>query len=186
MQLFLDILITKQLLYFAESILIGFLLCFIFDIFKILRLTIKHCYTLIFLEDLIFFIISAIITYSFMVNVSFGQIRFFIITGELIGFVLFRFLISKFIIAIFLFIINTLKKIIKFIFKIFFVPVYKIIYKFLHYIFKAIFNTLITKNKILKKLLKNILDLVYNFYKAIFNRNFNLKMYILKLLKNTK
>lgn len=181
----MDVLITKQLQYFAESILIGFLLCFIFDIFKILRLSIKHYYALIFLEDIMFFIISAVITYSFMVNVSFGQIRVFIITGELIGFILYRFLISKLVISTFLFIINISKAIVKFIFKKFFAPIGKIMYKLFSFIFKSIFNILVKQNKILKKLLKNIIDLVYNFYKAVFN-NFSFKKYIFKLLKNTK
>lgn len=173
-------------MFFVESVFLGAFLGLIFDFFKILRLSIKHKNFFVLVEDILFFAISALLTYCFMINVSFGQIRFFIILGELIGFVFYKICFSNILVKFFVFIISIVKRTLCFVFKSVFLkivllPIYNIFYNI---VFKKVFLRVIKilfwpivdclsgclkKSKvlkILKILLKNRLKIVYNFFKS--------------------
>lgn len=167
----MNVIISEQLIFFLKSILLGILLGLIFDVFKILRLSIKHSNIFIFIEDILFFCMAAVFSYNFMINISFGQIRLFILSGHLIGFILYKLSISNFIVKFVVYIISLLTKIVK----LFFDFMIKPLYEFILYIFKIIFGPVIRffiKNiKFIKKLLQSRLMIVYNFLKRSFIKN---------------
>lgn len=149
---------TPQTLLFFEAILLGMILALFFDIFRILRIGFNFPMGVIILEDVLFFIVSAVITYLFMLSTIYGQVRGFIIIGETMGFVIYYFTIGKLVISASKVIINIVKKILILLFKIFILPFIKI-FKF---IFKKINRKRIAINQKIRKVNKNI--------------NFNLKI----------
>ena len=157
--------ITNQLIYFLKSVLLGAVLGLIFDAFKISRLFIKHNVVAIFVEDVMFCIISSVITYSFMIDISCGQIRIFILAGELIGLVLYKLMLSKLLVTLIVNILNLLKQILNFVFKITFVPIYKLMLIVLKFIFKPIVNYMKKIFEKFKIVLKSKSELMYNIIK---------------------
>ena len=157
--------ITNQLIYFLKSILCGAVLGLIFDAFKILRLFIKHNVGSIFIEDVMFCIISSVITYGFMVDISYGQIRIFILVGELIGLILYKLSLSKLLITLIVNIVKLLKRILNFVFSITLLPVYKLILIVFKFIFKPVFKYLKKIFEKFKMVLKSKGELMYNIIK---------------------
>lgn len=170
----MNIIISQQLIFFLKSILLGAFLGLFFDVFKILRLLIKHHNIFIFIEDILFFLISAIFSYNFMMNISYGQIRLFILTGELIGFILYKLSISNLIVKAILFVISKLINLLKILFKNIIRFFIKPFYKSILYIFKIIFcplTKIFGENvKFIKKLLKKTVMIMYNLVKSSFIR----------------
>lgn len=83
------------------SILTGFFLCFIYDLFRINRLFFCKKIITVFIEDLLFWIISSVIIFCLMLLRTNGQIRFFVCFGVLIGFFIMRLTFSKLILRFF-------------------------------------------------------------------------------------
>lgn len=110
----LDFSNSHQLLVFLISISLGFLFSIIFDLFKFLRMVKKWNDISIFFQDIFFFFICGIITFCFFILYTKGSIRSYVYIGEIIGFVICKFTISKFIIKMFKFFIDIGVKIIKF------------------------------------------------------------------------
>ncbi len=163
--------ITEQLIFFVKSIFLGVFVGLFFDFFKILRLIKKHTNVLVLVEDILFFFVTAVLTYCFMVDVSFGQIRFFIILGQIIGFILYKICFSNVVVKFFVFVVLIIKNILGFIYKFFIFPVYDFVFKvivskFLKILLGPIVDCLIKYFKVIKILLKNKFDIVYSFFKT--------------------
>lgn len=82
------------------SMLLGVVFCLFYDIFRILRIAVRCSVSSIFFQDIIFFIFTALLTFSIMLVRTYGEIRWFILIGELSGFILCRFSISRLLISI--------------------------------------------------------------------------------------
>lgn len=80
---------------FLYSIIMGAAVEIVYDLFKIDRALFKRNKVFIFLSDILFWIITSFILFSFCVVFSNGQIRGYIIFGTLIGFIIFRLTFSK-------------------------------------------------------------------------------------------
>lgn len=89
--------ITSQMTIFLYSILLGSILCLIFDGFRVLNAVLKINLKRIFFEDVFYFILSALITFTYILVVNMGEIRFYIILGEIIGWIIYRISIGKFV-----------------------------------------------------------------------------------------
>lgn len=73
---------------FLFSILLGAILSIIFDFFKIINLTFEFNNILIFIQDILYFSISGVITFIFLLAFNNGQFSFFSILGEIFGWTL--------------------------------------------------------------------------------------------------
>src|ERR1035437_5860870 len=80
--------------------ILGFAISLIYDVFRIIRLFAKPMAAIIFVEDIIFSFIYAILTFGLLIVRCQGQIRWFIFVGELSGFILCRFTLSMLIISV--------------------------------------------------------------------------------------
>ena len=75
---------------FLYSILTGAAMCMCYDVIRLIKRGFKIPYAVVFLLDILFSIFAAFVTFCFMLVFSCGVVRWFIIAGEIIGFVLFR------------------------------------------------------------------------------------------------
>ncbi len=79
--------VTMQMIIFALSCILGIVLGVLYDIFRIIRMVINSKSIAIFIGDIIYFIISGIITFIFVLKINSGQSRFYIMAGEGIGWI---------------------------------------------------------------------------------------------------
>ena len=86
---------TAQIFTFMYSICLGIIFCVFYDVFRSLRKSIKFSSIVIFFQDILYFFIISIITFIFLLSLTNGEIRGFVIFGILIGFLLCYFTFSK-------------------------------------------------------------------------------------------
>ena len=77
---------------FLRSLGIGVLFGGLYDLFRLLRALGRNTIVEVIFQDLLFASICAIGTFLFLLNDNFGQIRFYLLAGEGIGFLIFSML----------------------------------------------------------------------------------------------
>lgn len=145
----MEISVASQTYTFLMSIVFGALLGIFYDIFRIIRIAFKTGRIAIFIEDAIFFTISAVLTFIFIFAVNSGEVRFFILFGILAGAVIYYYTLGSLIFRSAKIIIKYVKKLIRAVLRIILRPFY-LIYKLIRPVFKKI-------NDFAKKLLKKII-----------------------------
>ena len=106
----MDTMVTSQIIIFLFSMLLGAFLSLVFDGFRISNAVLKVNLKRIFFEDVIYFILSAIITFTYILVVNSGEIRVYIIFGEVLGWIIYRLTIGKFVYKIILTVVKFLSK----------------------------------------------------------------------------
>lgn len=81
-----DVLVSQVLIFFY-SCLLGMGLGVLYDLFRIFRMMINPHYIGIFIQDVVYFIISGIITFLFVLGLNRGEARFYILAGEGLGWI---------------------------------------------------------------------------------------------------
>ena len=82
------------------SFFLGSLLCVFYDVIKAFRLSSGSKTTAVFAADIIFSFVAAIITFLFLLSTTNGEIRGYVLFLEALGFLIFRFTLSKFLLKI--------------------------------------------------------------------------------------
>ena len=140
------------LIFTINGIIIGLL----FDIFRILRKSFKTSDIITYLQDLIFWIITAIILLYSIFKFSNGEIRLYMFIAVFLGCIIYMLLFSKYFIKINLKIVNIIKIIIKKIINLMVIPLNIIIKIFKKITIKPInFIIINMKNISLKKTKKH-------------------------------
>lgn len=86
---------SPSVLTFFISVALGLILGAIWDCFRIFRKKIGDLKSLVFILDVLYFIIVSILTISFFFFFTYGGFRAFTIVGELLGFILFYSMFEK-------------------------------------------------------------------------------------------
>ena len=107
----------EQLISFIYFIIVGIVLSIIFDIFRILRRTIKTSDIVTNIQDILFCIITGIVMLLSIYYFNKGQLRLYIFIGIILGVTFYMIFISKYFIKINITIINFIKKILYLIIK---------------------------------------------------------------------
>ncbi len=156
----MDIGITNQAYLFLIFILNGILISFIFDIFRILRKSFDTPNFVTYIEDILFWVISAIIVMYSIFVFNNGEFRAYIFIGIFLGIAIYMLFLSKTI-------INISVKIISF-FKALFLNIIKII----SYPIKIVLGLI---NKILYKPLQQISTIIYKSLANFVKKHYNIK-----------
>lgn len=106
--------VTNQAMVFLWSVAAGMAVAFVYDIFRITRKTIRTSNLITQLEDLIYWILAALLMFGVVYAINEGEIRGYVFLGIAIGAVLYGLLLSKPIMTVSLFIADILNRIIKF------------------------------------------------------------------------
>lgn len=96
---------------FIVFILNGFLIGLLFDVFRIFRKSFKTPDFITYLEDFIFWIITGLILLYSIFKFNNGELRIYIFLGVILGAAIYMLIFSKFFINISVYIINIIKKI---------------------------------------------------------------------------
>ncbi|WRS28909.1 spore cortex biosynthesis protein YabQ [Oscillospiraceae bacterium MB08-C2-2] len=160
--------LADQTITFLQSLLIGAALGVLFDFFRISRVAAPLSNGIIFAEDMLFFLLCGVVTFGFMMQQVDGQIRFFILVGELLGFILYYFTAGRLVMNISKVIIRVIKAILRFIYRFIIRPIWWLVYHFVKIILMPFGYLKIILKKCIKALkyrLKTRVVLLYNQYK---------------------
>lgn len=146
----------QQIISFLLSVCLGVLCCIIYDIIKASRNVCFNSLLAITLSDILLWIFYAFTTFLFLIARTNGEIRGYVLIGEMIGFFLCRVSISKLVYSIFKFIFQNLYTLLQKINT----SVVIFYTKFERILLKA-FKLFIKILKSIKKLLKNTVGLLY-------------------------
>ncbi len=103
--------LVKETTIFLQSCLLGAVLGFCYDGLRIFRIAIKCHSFVIAIQDILYCVLAAILTFSFVLAYHHGALRVYILAGELLGAVVYFFTISIVLLKISKFIIWLIKKI---------------------------------------------------------------------------
>ncbi|MBQ2676343.1 MAG: spore cortex biosynthesis protein YabQ [Clostridia bacterium] len=156
---------------FFISMIVGVGLCLLYDVFRIIRLANKPDTVSGFVQDISFFVMAALVTFfNILVRCS-GEIRWFVLLGELLGAICCRLTLSRLIMAISKGIIRFVKAVISLIDKLIFSPV-KGALRWIKALFCRVFGFLLKKiSNLIKKCLKPLYKVVYNIFIKFFKSN---------------
>ena len=77
------------------AIVTGVVLCLLYDLMRIFRIAFKSGKITVFFEDVIWFSVTAVVTYLVCLAKCNGEVRGYILIGEGVGFLLCRFTVSR-------------------------------------------------------------------------------------------
>lgn len=80
----------NQFLMMLYSSVLGVFLGIFYDIFRIIRLLINPKNLSVFIQDIIYFLISGFATFVFVLILNCGESRFYILAGEALGWILYH------------------------------------------------------------------------------------------------
>ena len=168
---------SEQLNLFLLSLGAGFVLGVVYDILRTIRLTISKGKAIIFIFDILYFLIFSLATFLFFLAVNKGEFRSYMIFGEILGFLFYYIsfgIAAKSFTDVF---VKVIHKIFSFLFKIILAP-FKAIFRVFSQIkakISQIFKKLSKKyEKNRKKHLPKLRLYVYNLL-GIFEKQRNVK-----------
>ena len=169
---------SEQLTIFISSLGFGFLLGIFYDILRALRLSITKSGFAVIFFDIFYFIFFGFSTFLFTLALNKGEVRFYIIAGELIGALFYYFSLGVAVIKITDHFITLLRKFYSFVFKIISAP-FRLVKKGFLLIFTKTSNffkkTEKKSHKIRKKLLPKARLYVYNLLGILFSDKLSFK-----------
>lgn len=86
----MDEIYKTQFMIFLFSCLLGVALGLLYDAFRFVRMIINPRNIFIFIQDVIYFLVSALITFLFVLVFNKGESRFYILAGEGIGWIIYH------------------------------------------------------------------------------------------------
>ena len=105
--------ISSQAYIFLCSVIGGIAIALIYDIFRILRKAVKTSNLATYMEDLVFWVLVAVVMFATVYYSNEGELRSYIFLGTFLGVVLYALLFSKAVMSSSLFIIRIVKGIIR-------------------------------------------------------------------------
>ena len=156
---------SEQTIIFLSSLGVGFLLGILYDLFRAIRLSITKSRTATIIFDVLYFFTFGFLSYIFILALNKGEIRSYIIIGEIIGAVFYYFSFGIVAVKLTDKFVAMIRRIKSFIFTVISLP-FKLLHKLLHSSFlkiKKIFKKTEKKSsKMRKKLLPKLRVYVYN------------------------
>lgn len=150
---------------FLLSIGLGFLLGFLYDIFYISRLAFTKSKYAVYIQDFIYLLICSFATFIFILSLSSGVVRYYILVGELLGWLIYYLSTGLFVVAYADKAVKAIKLFINKTIRVLLIPI-KWIKKKITLLFKKIsdlFKKLAKKvHKIVKRYLKYTRGILYN------------------------
>lgn len=110
---------SAQLIYFSISLVLGVGLSFIYSIFKSIRIISSRKILFAVLLDVLFMVIFTVATLVLSIGFTDGFVRYYVVAGEIMGFLLYKFTLGKLTDSFFVFLLRILRKTVYYIQKFF-------------------------------------------------------------------
>lgn len=106
--------VAPQTWNFLLACLLGAFLGVCYDLFRILRVAIPPSKTSVFVQDILFAAITFICTFLFLQVITDGALRFFVLLGEFLGFIIYHFTVGVLVLKAATAIIRVIKRVLRF------------------------------------------------------------------------
>lgn len=161
---------SQQLTIFLCSLGAGFLLGILYDIMRTMRLSFTTSKVAVIIFDIVYFLLCGVLSFLFILALNKGEVRFYIIAGEMIGWVFYYVSFGIAVIRITDVFVSLLHRVKAFIFRVISAP-FRLIYRGLNCISRKI-GVLFKKTekkseKMRKKHLPKLRLYVYNLFGII-------------------
>ena len=123
----MGITLKSELTVFGISILLGVISGLVFDVFRSVRLEIRAGRKTVAFQDILFWIIIAVLFFATVYRYNSGQLRFYIFIGAFLGLALYLVTVSKVCIKIFAGFISALRTVVSFVIRTIEFPVHIIV-----------------------------------------------------------
>lgn len=118
--------VQSQTLSFLLSILLGVFTGIFYDVFRILRLSFSAHKVVVLLQDILFWLFTALASFLFIFVVNNGAFRLYFVFGELIGFGVYYFTMGVAVMKVTEFLVKVIRRFFKFVFRLLLFPFKKI------------------------------------------------------------
>ena len=98
---------------FLLACALGVLLSIFYDVFRVLRLVAQWQTLQIFFQDIIYFTVCGFFTFTFALATNCGNVRFYIVAGEIIGWCVYHLTFGGFIMRVLIRTVSFLRGILK-------------------------------------------------------------------------
>lgn len=105
----MNITLADQTVYFLFSLLFGVILSALYDVVRIIRFLGFTKIWQIILSDILYFVFSAFLTVLFSLPFNKGAVRYFVIFGEAVGFIVYRFTVGEYTAPVYCFLIRIIR-----------------------------------------------------------------------------
>lgn len=105
--------VSEQMVCLLWSVVLGLVLGVLYDVFRMIRLLIFTSNVSVFICDFLFMVISGFFSVVFSMGFSRGNTRYFIILGEILGFLFYRLTIGRFTVSVVSFLSQKIGRILK-------------------------------------------------------------------------
>ncbi|NLY42887.1 MAG: spore cortex biosynthesis protein YabQ [Clostridiaceae bacterium] len=150
----MEVSITNQAYVFLCSVVGGIIVGFVFDIFRIFRRFVKTSNIVIYLQDILFWILVTLIIFALVFVTNNGELRWYEFLGVILGVIFYSLAFSPFVIRVSVTVINFFKKIILLIIKILLFP-FAVVYKIFRKPCKALVDFLKRSYRKMYRLARN-------------------------------
>ena len=114
---------SDQAWLFLTTVAAGFVMGFVYDIFRIIRRTIPHRQWIVQIEDIIYWTSCSLLMFIFLLHENYGEIRFFSIVGAALGMILYFISLSPLFLKVSVTLIMFLQKVVMAVARILLTPV---------------------------------------------------------------
>lgn len=105
--------LADQTVYFLFSLLFGVILSALYDGVRILRFMGFTKLWQIILTDVLYFLVCSVLTVLFALPFNKGAVRYFVLFGEAVGFIVYRFTLGEVMASVYCFIISFIRNVLK-------------------------------------------------------------------------
>lgn len=146
--------IAEQTVDFLWSVAFGTLLGLFYDVFRIVRVTVRTPAAVVFVQDVVFWFLAGLCTFIFIFAVNAGELRLFLFLGILAGAAVYYFTLGMLVMAFARTVVSFIKRALRLVFKVITFPLrvlYRVFGSFIGENLKKIKNFLIYLFKSLTK-----------------------------------
>lgn len=102
--------LSSQLFGFAAAVAGGLVLGVVYDLFRIWRILFRSGRRAVFFQDVLYLFAAALFTFLLALSVSTGEVRFYLIAGEAVGWLLYHFSLGQITVRVFRFAVKFLNR----------------------------------------------------------------------------
>ena len=153
-----EITFLNQSFTFCIALAVGVALCLVYDLFRVLRMAVRTSKAGVFVEDVLYWAVCGLVTLCLCIVRCTGEIRGFVLAGELLGWLICRVTLSRLIMRGALAVIGFFRKLLRGVYRALLRPVGRMFGRFVRFVAKTAGKL----EKIVKKFLQRPLKLLYN------------------------
>lgn len=113
----MEIHVAQQAAVFAYSVLLGLLTGLFYECFRLQRVFGGKGRIIVFVQDLIFWFLTALATYCFLLAFAKGKVRLFVLVGQALGFIVYYYSVGRLVHSLATWIARLLRRLFSFLFR---------------------------------------------------------------------